>query len=86
MSKIYTTIGVYPNSEIGNIASVKVNGVLEEHLKSHIDYNKTWRFGRALFVDGVCVYEGYVDPEKLKKWAKALESFPVLVKCTAPYH
>lgn len=85
MEKIHTTIGVYPNSEVGNMSSVKVNGVLEEHLSGHIDYNKKWRFGRALFVDGVCVYQGCVCPEKIKEWENTLQSFPPLTKCTAPY-
>lgn len=61
MSKIIHTRGVYPNGDY------KDNGVLQEDLDNHIEYNKTFRFGRALFVDGKCVYEGIGVSEKLLK-------------------
>lgn len=50
--KIHTTIGLYPDN------SFKMNGVRPEDLESHIQYNKEFRPGRALFVDGKCVYKG----------------------------
>ena len=58
--KIHTTIGLYPNGEY------KINGVLPEHLEEHIEYNKICRFGRALFVDGKCIYNGYLSDEVVK--------------------
>jgi len=60
--KVHTTIGVYPN---GNY---KINGVKPEHLKEHIKYNKTMRFGRALLVDGVIEYIGNWENDKLEKY------------------
>lgn len=84
--KIHTTVGVYPNSEVGNFKSVKINGVKEEHLEQHIQYNKTMRFGRALFVDGKCVYKGSLTNEQMCQWEQELKDFPLMTVCTAPYH
>jgi len=52
---IHTTVGVYLNK------TYKVNGVREEFLKEHIEFNKTHRFGRALLVDGKVEYLGYFN-------------------------
>lgn len=78
MEKIHTTIGIYPNGDF------KTNGVADKHLQDHIEYNKKFRFGRALIVDNEVVYKGYVNEETIKE---------VLQKvtwkhetCTAPYH
>lgn len=81
MSKIHTTIGVYPNG------GHKVNGVKTEHLAEHIEYNKTFRFGRALIVDGEIVYLGAMSREKLEKYIKerGLEGIK-MKRCTAPCH
>lgn len=62
----HVTIGVYPND------SFKVNVVRPEHLKGHIEYNKFWWFGRALFVDGKCVYDGALPKEQLEAWEKKI--------------
>ena len=59
---IHTTIGLYNNM------TYKINGVLNEDLDIHINYNKQFRFGRALFVDGKCVHEGTLSKEKLKEF------------------
>lgn len=77
---IHTTIGVYPDG------SFKINGVLTEHLKDHIDYNKKMRFGRSLFVDGKCVHKGYLDDETIKSFKKRIEKDNIKeTKCTSPY-
>ena len=77
---VHTTIGVY------NGGDFKMNGVLPEHLEAHIEYNKTWRFGRALFVDGKCVYKGYLDDERVKAFEqRIIKDNLVLNKCTVPY-
>lgn len=75
---IHTTIGVYPNGDC------KVNGVDSEHLESHIQYNKDFRVGRALFVDGVCVYKGFVDESVLEAWKEKAKTI-TRTRCTAPY-
>ena len=78
---IHTTIGLYPNGEF------RLNGVKPEHLKEHIEYNKKYRFGRALFVDGKCEYKGHVDSRDIKKFEKRIISENIKVdKCTAPYN
>ncbi len=51
-NKINTTIGLYPNGEY------KINGVGDNNLESHIEYNKVYRPGRALFLNGKCIYKG----------------------------
>jgi hypothetical protein len=60
----HITIGVYSND------SYKRNIVRPEDLERHIEYNKVMRFGRALFVDGKCVYSGYLNEEKIKEWTE----------------
>jgi len=74
---IHTTIGVYPNGD------KKVNGVVSENIAAHIAYNVRFRPGRALFVDGVCVYEGsgVADLEKLEEKYSSIK----MNKDTAPY-
>ena len=77
---IHHTVGVYPNG------SYKENGVLDELLESHIEYNRTFRFGRALFVDGKCVYPGFLSEEVLEKAKQTVANLKPIVKDTQPYH
>lgn len=80
MGKIHLTVGVYNNDE-----HVR-NGVDEEDLHSHIQYNINKRPGRALFVDGKCVHQGYLGKERCEAWEKKIiDEFTVPGKCTAPY-
>ena len=77
---IHTTIGIYRDG------SYKTNGVDSEHLQQHIEYNKTYRFGRALVVDGEIVYYGYFNNAK-DELKSILANINVKHdKCTAPYH
>ncbi len=79
--KIHTTIGVYANGDY------KSNGVNPEHLEEHIQYNKDYRPGRALFVDGVCVNQGYLSDEEVADWTEKLKDEKYKkTKCTSPYH
>ena len=59
LKKIYTTIGIYPNG------SFKTNGVSEDHLSYHIEYNKKWRPGRSLVVDNKIIYQGYLTEAQI---------------------
>lgn len=79
---IFTTIGVYPNGDM------KLNGVKSENLKAHIEYNITHRWGRALFVNGVCKHRGYLTNEKIAHYEKLFKSDSKysLFKDTTPYH
>ena len=75
---IHTTIGVYPNGD------VMINGVDEKNLEEHVAYNKKFRPGRALLVDGECVYKGNADDDTI---ATAQHTYRH-TKCqfdTAPY-
>lgn len=58
----HLTIGVYSNGDW------KYNVVRDEDLESHIDYNKTFRFGRILYVDGKRVYDGTSHPHELEHY------------------
>lgn len=50
----HLTLGVYPSGQyISNI-------VRDKDLAEHIQYNKTFRPGRLLYVDGQRVYDGMV--------------------------
>jgi hypothetical protein len=78
---VHTTIGLY------NDGSFKVNGVTKDNLPLHINYNKIMRFGRALFVDGKCIYSGYIDDKRIKAFEQRLIDQPLIVICdTQPYH
>lgn len=79
MSKIHHTAGFYANGDH------KSNGVKSENLKDHIEYNVSWRPGRALFVDGKCVHQGYLSQDKCDEIEKKLEG-ATMDKDTAPYH
>ena len=57
----HLTLGIYSNGQY------KFNVVRDEDLESHIAYNKTWRWGRLLYVDGKRVWNGCVKDECLKK-------------------
>ena len=74
--KIHHTRGVYSNGDY------KDNAVRAEDLQKHIEYNKTMRFGRALLVDGVVVYNGYVSEEVLRPHVGVCRTF---LKDSRPY-
>lgn len=79
-SKVITTVGLYANG------STKYNGVAEEDLQSHIEYNKQARWGRALIVDGECVYEGVVRKELIEQVIQKQKDNPVKFnEPTIPY-
>jgi hypothetical protein len=79
--KFHHTMGVY------NSGQRKHNGVHPAHLARHIEYNKTMRFGRALFVDGKCVNLGYLSAERCAAIEEELRLNPVVMeRDTAPYH
>jgi hypothetical protein len=76
--RIHTTISVYLNGDY------KTNGVREDLLESHIEYNKTMRFGRALLVDGKVVHLGYYNESDRKILEKKFKHVKV-DKDTQPY-
>ena len=77
---IHHTVGVY------NDGSRKTNGVTSENLAGHIKYNLTLRPGRAFFVDGYCLNEGYLSHARCKEIEKELQEAAFRPpRDTAPY-
>lgn len=77
---IHHTMGVYLN---GNRVH---NGVSDEHLAQHIEYNETFRPGRALFVDGKCRVQGYLKPATIATIEAELAAKPMqMSRVTTPY-
>lgn len=68
--RIHTTVGVYPDG------SYKVNGVLEDHLGLHIQYNTRYRGGRALFLNGIAIYRGSLDIDTLNNFEQRIKDNP----------
>jgi len=65
----HLTLGIYTNKQF------KYNVVREEDLEHHIEYNKTLRFGRLLYVDGKRIYNGCMKEEYLAEYDKLAEEF-----------
>ena len=63
---MHVTVGVYMNGQY------KYNIVRDEDLENHIKYNKIFRFGRGLFVDGKCVNQGYLSGEQVRNWVRRI--------------
>lgn len=79
MSRIYHTMGVYSDG------SRKHNGVREENIEHHIQYNISMRPGRGFFVDGVCKHKGYLSDEEVAKVEAEMKENPRHMKAdTAP--
>ena len=77
---MHVTVGVYMNGVY------KVTFVEDEDLEDHINYNKTFRFGRGLFVDGKCVNQGYLSGEQVRNWEKRISNMEFdMSKSTKPY-
>lgn len=77
---------IHHSCRVYNDGSRTYNGVLAEHLDDHIHYNRTMRFGCALFIDGVLMNEGYLTPRRCEVIAFELKVRPVVMKsCTVPY-
>jgi len=66
----HLTLGIYGNGQY------KYNVVREEDLEHHIRYNKIWRFGRLLYVDGQRIYDGNSQTKAaLDRYDKIAEDF-----------
>lgn len=61
-------------------------GVLSADLDDHTTYNQVYRFGCALFIDGVCKNQGYLDQVLVAAIEKELKAKPVTYdSVTVPY-
>ena len=77
---MHVTVGVYMNGVY------KVNIVRDEDLEDHIQYNKKFRFGRGLFLDGKCINQGYLSGEQVINWEKRISEMDFdLTHDTRPY-
>lgn len=74
--KVHTTIGVYPNWDGLGDNGYKINGVDPVDLQGHIVYNLNYRFGRALFLDGKCIYQGGISDVAVTFWEKLIQDNP----------
>ena len=79
--RFYVGFGLYPNDEW------KFNYVEASHLVSHIKYNISHRFGRALFINNICIYRGMQAKERCDEWERKI---PTIVdqkptRSTVPY-
>lgn len=69
MKNNHLTLGIYANK------SYKYNVVRDEDLENHITYNKIWRPGRLLYVDGKRVYDGAKKQDYLAEFDAVAENF-----------
>ena len=77
---LYSTRGVYPNGDF------KSNAVRAQDMANHLGYNLRARQGRALLIDGKCVYAGNVGPEVISKHEGELAANPTIpTQPTPPY-
>ena len=77
---MHLTVGVYMNGQY------KYNVVRDEDLEDHIEYNKTFRWGRGFFVDGKCIHQGYLSGEQVRNWTKRISEMDIdMSKPTIPY-
>lgn len=53
----------------------KYNVVRDRDLKDNIEFNKTWRFGRIIYVDGKRIYDGCIVKEALSKYDDIAKEF-----------
>ena len=83
----HLSVRIYPNKQ------VVCNVVAEEDLDNHIEYNKTFRFGCLLYIDGTRVSDGCLKQEVLsdydtfyKDWYSRIRVNVNLNKVTRPVY
>lgn len=77
---MHKTMRIYPNGDY------VMNLVQADHLYTHIAYNKSYRPGTSLFVDGKLIKSGIgVTPEQEKLVLQTWVKFPFPIRCTVPY-
>jgi len=64
--------------------SFVINGVKSANLAGHIKYNRIMRPGRSLFINGLCVLPGYLEPAQTEAIETRLAGVTIS-KDTAPY-
>lgn len=69
MSKNHLVLNVYASGDY------KYNVVKDCDLEENIEFNKQWRFGRIIYVDGNRVYDGCIVKEALGKYDDIAKDF-----------
>jgi len=92
-ARILAWIDKLPRRDLYHTRGLNANGTTQDNsvarmdLANHIEYNLTFRPGRALFVHGICVNTGGLKPALLLATAESLMFNPVAPgRCNAPYH
>lgn len=67
--KNHLTLGIYPNK------TYKYNVVRDGDLKNHIKYNKIYRPGRLLYVDGKRINNAVIKQEYLAEFDAIAKEF-----------
>lgn len=65
----HLTVGIYANKDC------VYNIVRDLDLASHIEYNKTFRPGRLLYVNGIRVHNGCIKEEYLEEYDEVYNQF-----------
>lgn len=76
--KIHHSRRVYYNGDYVD------NFVYAKHLEDHINYNKTYRPGCGLIIDGEFVNDGYLDPARKLNALLVLNNNPVKIQQPKP--
>lgn len=69
---------VKPNHLVLNVyasGDYKYNVVRDSDLEENIEFNKQWRFGRIIYVDGKRVYDGCIVEDALGKYDEIAKDF-----------
>ena len=69
VNKNHLVLNIYASGDY------KYNVVKDSHLEENIEFNKTWRFGRIIYVDGKRVYNGCIKEEALGKYDEIAKDF-----------
>lgn len=82
MKKFQTVVSVYGNGEY------VINGVEIKEFSAYIRNTIKYGTGRALFIQGVCMYHGFLPPNDVEKWERKIQSNPddfLAQEITKPY-
>ena len=64
---MFNCVRIYANGD-----KVKKTFSTIQEKNDWVEYNQLYRFGNALFVNGVCVYIGYLDKERVLNYESEL--------------
>lgn len=68
-NKNHLVLNIYANGQ------TVYNVVANEHLMYNYVYNTIWRFGRLIYIDGIRMYNGCMQPHALAKYDDIAKTF-----------